>query len=111
MSESRPPDDTPTRLPSEQVIEIDEDGNVHYPDELTELRAEVSRLQQENATKQREADYWRGLFNAADEDTAKALEENALLRRSLEMLAKQLDEKDAEITDLRFTIVRHNSPA
>jgi polyhydroxyalkanoate synthesis regulator phasin len=38
------PDDTPTRLPSEQVIEIDEDGNVHYPDELTELRAEVSRL-------------------------------------------------------------------
>ena len=40
------PDDTPTRLPSEQVIEIDEDGNVHYPDELTELRAEVSRLRE-----------------------------------------------------------------
>jgi hypothetical protein len=56
------PDDTPTRLPSEQVIEIDEDGNVHYPDELTELRAEVSRLQQENA----------------------------LLRRSLDILVKQM---------------------
>jgi hypothetical protein len=39
------------------------------------------------------------------------LEENALLRRSLEMLTKQLDEKDEEITDLRFTIIRHNSPA
>jgi hypothetical protein len=58
------PDDTPTRFPSEQVIEIDEDGKVHYPDELTELRAEVSRLQQENA----------------------------LFRRSLEMLPKQMDQ-------------------
>jgi chromosome segregation ATPase len=38
-------------------------------------------------------------------------EENALLRRSLEMLTKQLDEKDERITELTFTIIRHNSPA
>jgi hypothetical protein len=38
-------------------------------------------------------------------------QENALLRRSLEMLTKQLDEKDERITELTFTIIRANSPA
>jgi DNA modification methylase len=51
------------------------------------------------------------IMEEAKAERAKLLEENALLRRSLEMLTKQLDEKDAEMTDLRFTIIRHNSPA
>jgi hypothetical protein len=88
MSESRPPDDTPTRL-------LGSPGNVGHPGTTGEpgfntdreliqwLRADVSRLQQENA----------------------------LLRRSLEMLTKQLDEKDERITELTFTIIRANSPA
>ncbi len=80
------PDDTPTRLQhvQDELWQRWLDGD--KPAAMTYekfLVAEVSRLQQENA----------------------------LLRRSLEMLTKQLDEKDAEITDLRFTIIRHNSPA
>jgi hypothetical protein len=55
--------------------------------------ADVSRLQQENA----KAIYREELLK---EDHAKALEENALLRRSLEMLTKQLDEKDKRIDEL-----------
>jgi hypothetical protein len=55
----------------------------------------------------------RGLdiMEEAKAERAKLLEENALLRRSLEMLTKQLDEKDERITELTFTIIRHNSPA
>jgi predicted nuclease with TOPRIM domain len=71
--------------------------------------ADVSRLQQElEQTKQvLKADCIA--FGNAETDTLK--EENALLRRSLEMLTKQLDEKDERITELTFTIIRHNSPA
>jgi hypothetical protein len=111
MSNHEPPvapDDTPTRLRNDARVihssEIADDpggfAGDYVPledhqqtwDVAQRLTAEVSRLQQEHATKQRDADYWRGLFNDADAYTAKLLEENALLRRSLEMLTKQMAE-------------------
>ena len=109
MTASRPPDDTPTRL---QRITALVDERYSYPawlssiaaDDIKFLLADVSRLQQENAYAMQHA-------RASQAETATLREENALLRRSLEMLTKQLDEKDEEITDLRFTIIRHNSPA
>jgi hypothetical protein len=45
------------------------------------------------------------------EELRKSQEENALLSRRLEMLTKQLNEKDERITELTFTIIRANSPA
>jgi hypothetical protein len=64
MSESRPPDDTPTRLQQIQVY-FKNVCELGY-DDTEWLLAEVSRLQQENA----------------------------LLRRSLEMLTKQMAAHD-----------------
>jgi hypothetical protein len=91
-----------------------ESGCVCAP-RIKRLRAEVSRLQQEHAdyqySQEQHAKELTRHIAAFQEERAKLLEENALLRRSLEMLTKQLDEKDEEITDLRFTIIRHNSPA
>jgi chromosome segregation ATPase len=110
------PDDTPTL---EEII-LGQRDRYEGPTKkaIDWLLAEVSRLREAQAKKQAESDYWRGKFNFADgalataeADVSRLQQENALLRRSLEMLTKQLDEKDERITELTFTIIRHNSPA
>jgi predicted nucleic acid-binding Zn-ribbon protein len=85
-------------------------------DDLQRLRAEqaeadVSRLQQEHASKDARIAELKQILQAdcvahygAEVDKLK--EENALLRRSLEMLTKQLDEKDAEIVELKDAVYR-----
>jgi seryl-tRNA synthetase len=75
------------------------------------LEADVSRLQQERDNLGVLLKRGLDIMEEAKAERAKLLEENALLRRSLEMLTKQLDEKDERITELTFTIIRHNSPA
>ena len=150
MSESRPPDDTPTRLQRYQVGYAGYHANtlisIHPSDvgdwckwadveaEVSRLReelerskvpglirnllddnektlADVSRLQQENALMREAMSIQAAGGDELHAERRKLLEENALLRRSLEMLTKQLDEKDERITELTFTIIRHNSPA
>jgi hypothetical protein len=99
------PDDTPTRLFQELAKNIDFICAGSAPKKhrlliLGELRAEVSRLREAQAKKQAESDYWRGKFNFADgalataeSDVSRLQQENALLRRSMEMLTKQMDEE------------------
>jgi hypothetical protein len=88
------PDDTPTRLLTDR-------------EHIVELRAEVSRLRE--ALKQWESwgiieiavrnqsvsdymDHWEGRALKAEADVSRLQQENALLRRSLEMLTKQMAE-------------------
>jgi hypothetical protein len=139
MSESRPPDDTLTRLPLipetldeachcgfypeggdpvygskcpiiEHRVRSGAQWRQHYIEEFNdsrELRAEVSRLRE--ALKQWESwgiieiavrnqsvsdymDHWEGRALKAEADVSRLQQENALLRRSLEMLTKQMAE-------------------
>jgi hypothetical protein len=104
------PDDTPTRLLEirRQLYEkikwhvgsVAGDGSL-CNGAIEEIRTAVNRA----------LEHLSARAEAAEADVSRLQQENALLRRSLEMLTKQLDEKDAELTDLRFTIIRHNSPA
>jgi hypothetical protein len=104
------PDDTPTRLQriAENLATDYYIGTFKHTDDIHFLLAEVSRLQQEL---QEQKSWAAGYVRGAELRVNALTEENALLRRSLEMLTKQLDEKDERITELTFTIVRHNSPA
>jgi chromosome segregation ATPase len=106
------PDDTPTRLrDAERQEELSQDGLTRLQEigskwqaRAEKAEADVSRLQQELHEKNQ-----AGMH--AVTEISRLQQENALLRRSLEMLTKQLNEQDERITELTFTIIRANSPA
>jgi chromosome segregation ATPase len=99
------PDDTPTRQLTdvEKQVEKTPSGRLVL-EQLWKAEDDVSRLQQELHEKNQ-----AGMH--AVTEISRLQQENALLRRSLEMLTKQLNEQDERITELTFTIIRANSPA
>ena len=80
------PDDTPTRLALKGVNHSDDQYH------LKQLRAEVSRLQQEHAQLTREWKHAEDRRSDLVVDNRKLFEENALLRRSLKILTNHIDE-------------------
>ncbi len=63
---------------AEEMLDARDEDILRWANQVDQLSAEVSRLQQENA----------------------------LFRRSLDMLTKQLDEKDSEIVELKDAVYR-----
>jgi hypothetical protein len=106
MSESRPLDDTPTRLQQDARVihssEIADDPagfeGDYVPledhqqtwDTAQRLRADVSRLRKERDLEHESAEIWK--FNADKHlaDVSRLQQEHALLRRSLDILVKQM---------------------
>jgi hypothetical protein len=95
MADARPPDDTPTRLALKGVNHSDDQYH------LKQLRAEVSRLREALDTAEKNlnsADTLKSLDLAeriiqikaeAEADVSRLQQENALLRRSLEVLCRE----------------------
>jgi hypothetical protein len=92
------PDDTPTRL-----LTMNLDEALAMAETIEELRAEVSRLREEMAPLYNTEQWLRWCdirvlerAEAAEADVSRLQQENALLKRSLSMLTKQLEQKEAE---------------
>jgi hypothetical protein len=89
------PDDTPTRLLDDETIHFSSCGLLDSSSDVcdcrvAELRAEVSRLREERELDIARLETLGKFLTRAESDVSRLQQEHALLRRSLDILVKQM---------------------